>query len=210
MFGSIDRVTFVRAVVATALLLAVGGCSSGNPSPNYSSARPTSASPSASTPSSGSPVVPTTGPNVRPGEVPPTPDPVASENSAEGAQAFVAYYVRAIDWAYATSSPDFLRSYYATNCNNCVAFLDNVKEKTDQRYYYTGSRIRLNQVALVHNDNRMNAAYAVSAENAVSAGAVHAPNGRVISDFPAVDHFTLTTWLGYENGKWVILDQGKA
>lgn len=204
----------VAAVLAAVLLpAALAGCTSGTePGPNYSSV---SASPSASDTAphsptaSPSPSVPTTGPNVSPGESPPTPIPTVSSDSSDGALAFATYYIKMLDWVYATSQPAIVRTFYADGCTNCLTFLSNLESQVAGGHTYRGSRLSIDRQAIVTNDGRMSATFAVSTELTASPLQIVDGAGSISNQGPQTT-ITLTNWLKWLGTGWTIVDQGKA
>lgn len=194
-----------------AVVLLVAGCTKDKPDPNYSSVTPTaSTSTSQPPPTSTSPTdFPTTGPNVNPGEVAPTEPPGSDANSAEGAQAFETYYIKLVDWVYATSQPQILRPLYDTSCQNCTNFFSNLSGQVADGRTFKGSRISIQRLALVPNDKRSGASYAVSVEIAATALQILDRAGKV-TDQGAASTLTLTNWLKWTGDSWQIVDQGKA
>ena len=203
-FGPLLAATAALAVVLTA-------CDPGDdPQPNYSSVTPTaSASTSSSPTASPSPSVPTTGPNISPGEVAPTLPTIAEADSADAAQAFEGYYVRMIDWTYATSDPSILTPFYSDGCENCSNLQKNLNAQLQGGKTYRGSRFTIDRLALVDNDGRSGADFAISVEVSISALEILNAAGQVSDSAPA-SRLTLTNWLDWNGSKWLIVDQGKA
>ena len=194
-----------------AALLAVTACDpGGDPGPNYSSVSPTpSASTSASPTASPSPTVPTTGPNVSPGELAPTEPVDATTSTAESAQSFETYYVRTIDWVYATSVPQILEPFFAEGCTNCTNLLNNLQGQLEGGRSFRGSRFTIQRLAEVTNDGRNGADFAVSVEVAISPLQILDSTGEVTESAPETS-LTLTNWLRWDGSRWAIVDQGKA
>ena len=128
----------IRTIAALATL-ALAACSSAGgtdpstpplttPTTSVSIAPPTTSTPASSGSFSGPPRpttptipadVPRTGANTRPGEKPPLMPLEATQHTARGAQAFAAFFVKTIDWGYATVSGAYMRHYFATTCMSC-------------------------------------------------------------------------------------------
>ena len=56
--------------------------------------------------------VPRTGPNTRKGEQPPVMPVAATKHTADGAKAFAEFFIKTIDWGYATTSSAYMRHYF--------------------------------------------------------------------------------------------------
>lgn len=194
-----------------AVVLLAAGCTKDKPDPNYSSVTPTaSASTSQAPPTSTSPSVPTTGPNVNPGEVAPTQPASADSRTSDGAIAFLSYYYRLSDWAFATSQVSFLEPLFAPDCKACKEGQSNLASTFGNGQYVTGGRITTRSVQLVENDGRGGAEFAITGVFSVTAAEVHAAGGAVVRTFPASDQFQLTDWVKWDGKRWLIVDEGKA
>src|SRR4051812_41161247 len=108
----------VLALISAVALL--GGCTS-DAKPNTATVTPSGSTPSTSAPPpSASPTstprpypadVPLTGHNVKPGEKPPLYPAAARAHTQAGANAFAEFYMRTLDWAYATTNPSYMKHY---------------------------------------------------------------------------------------------------
>lgn len=195
----------------TAAALLASACTSDKPKPNYSSVTPTpSPTTSASkSPGSDSPDIPSSGPNSSPGESAPTQPSSALTGTAEAAQSFESYYIKLIDWMYATSAPRILEPLYDASCQNCRNFVSNLTTQVANGSTFRGSRISIQRLALVNNDGRAGADFAVSVEISATALKILDSAGKVTDQGPA-STLTLTNWLHWTGTSWVIVDQGKA
>jgi hypothetical protein len=92
--------------------------------------------------------VPTTGPNLRkPGERPPVEPVAATKHTSAGAKAFAEFFIRTIDWGFATTSGAYMRHYFQPSCVECrshASSLDATHKKGDHyiggRFIITGTR----------------------------------------------------------------------
>jgi Family of unknown function (DUF6318) len=128
-------------------MLAVA-CTSGSATPNLSpvsSVPQSSASRSASATPSPSAVypadVPLTGHNVRPGEKPPVYPAAAKAHSQAGANAFAEFFMRTLDWAYATTNPSYMKHYYGPTCGLCSGIATGIAKTAVERHMYEGGRL---------------------------------------------------------------------
>jgi hypothetical protein len=84
--------------------------------------------------------VPTTGPNAEPGETPPVMLVLATEHTPAGAKAFAEFFIKTIDWGFATMSGAYLRHYSAANCTTCVSLADGLDQARRAGHKYIGGR----------------------------------------------------------------------
>jgi hypothetical protein len=131
-------------------LLAVG-CTGSSATPNLS---PVSSAPPASVASSSVLVtpsvssvypadVPLTGHNVRPGEKPPVYPAAAKARTQEGANAFAEFFMKTLDWAYATTNPSYMKHYYGSTCGLCSGIATGMAKTAAKQEWYEGGRLRI-------------------------------------------------------------------
>ncbi|MDT4908366.1 MAG: hypothetical protein QOI69_1607, partial [Pseudonocardiales bacterium] len=154
--GQTRRLAVLGLLCALLGLTGCGGSSKPKqkftPTSTFSDPRGTG-SPAPSTPS-----VATTGPNVRPGEKPPTPPPGIRVNRPVGSLGFATYWMEALDWGYATTDSTLARSLYASSCTGCTRFLHNAIDVIRQRnQHFRGGRISVTATDLVPTDGHSGA-----------------------------------------------------
>ena len=131
--------------------LLVVACSRGSATPNLSpvsSAPPSSAgsvsvSASPSTSAAYPADVPLTGHNVRPGERPPVYPAAAKAHTQDGANAFAEFFMRTLDWAYATTNPSYMKHYYGPTCGLCSGIATGIAKTAAEQEWYEGGRLRI-------------------------------------------------------------------
>jgi hypothetical protein len=145
-----------RAFAAFLTLLVAGCTSSGAADPSTgvpsSSTPPPVSSPTSSPTSSGftgppkppTPTIPAdvprTGPNTKPGEKPPLMPLEATQHTSDGAKAFAEFFVKTIDWGYATISGTYIRHYSGSSCTTCATFADGLDKDRRAGEMYFGGR----------------------------------------------------------------------
>jgi hypothetical protein len=136
--------------------LLVSGCT-GDAELNTSTVPVTRSAPSTSTstsavPTSASPTptaqpypadVPLTGHNVKPGEKPPLYPAAAKARTQAGANAFAEFFMRTLDWGYATTNPSYLKHYSGPSCGLCTGLATGIKETAAQKHWYLGGRLTI-------------------------------------------------------------------
>lgn len=136
------------ALSLAALLSAA--CTRGSATPNLSpvsSAPPSSTAVSSSaapTPSAAYPAdVPLTGHNVKPGERPPRYPAAAAARTQAGANAFAEFFMRTLDWAYATTNPSYMKHYYGPTCGLCDGIAKTISKTASIKHWYLGGRLTI-------------------------------------------------------------------
>jgi len=143
------RAWLAGLAVGGALILLASGCTS-ETKPNTSTVPPPSTALSTSSaPTSASPTpsarpypadVPLTGHNVRPGEKPPLYPAAARAHTQAGANAFAEFYMRTLDWAYATTNPSYMKHYTGPSCGLCNGLATGISKTAAQHHWYLGGR----------------------------------------------------------------------
>ncbi|HEX8079819.1 MAG TPA: DUF6318 family protein [Jatrophihabitans sp.] len=137
-------------VLTAASALLVSSCT-GEAKPNASTAASTAPGTSAASPSA-SPAptdqaypadVPLTGRNLRPGEKPPLYPAAARARTQAGANAFAEFFLRTLDWAYATTNPSYMRHYSGPSCGLCNDLATEVRNTAAVRHWYEGGRLTI-------------------------------------------------------------------
>lgn len=145
-----------RAVLAltAASALLVSSCT-GDARPNTSTAPAASTAPSTSAAPTSAPVSPTptdqtypadvplTGRNLRPGEKPPLYPTAARARTQAGANAFAEFFLRTLDWAYATTNPSYMKHYSSPSCGLCNDLVTEIRNTAAVRHWYEGGRLTI-------------------------------------------------------------------
>jgi hypothetical protein len=137
------------SALAGALLALTAGCT-GEAGPNTSTVPTADSSPRISTaPTSASPTpparpypadVPLSGHNLKPGEKPPLYPAAARARTQAGANAFAEFYMRTLDWAYATTNPSYMKHYTGPSCGLCTGLATGISKTAALRHWYLGGR----------------------------------------------------------------------
>lgn len=200
-----------RVLAPVALIVVfVAGCTTGSgggdptrtPSVTSPVTTPTTPVESSSTPTHSTPPtkVPTTGPNVRPGEKPPKLDALGHQRSAPGVVEFATFWVRAIDWGYATTNPNILRGLFLPSCVVCENFLKNFSFTAAHHQHFEGGRVSILQAVLARSDTK-NGARAVDVT-------MKAAPLRIVTDAGVTvrrsrgERVTLRIWARWIRGNW--------
>jgi hypothetical protein len=107
-------------------------------------------SPAAISPSAGPqvlsvpPDVPTTGPNLTAAnERPPVMPVEATQHTPAGARAFAIFFIKTIDWGYATMSGAYLRHFSSSHCATCLSLAHDLDDDRRNGHVYIGGRSKI-------------------------------------------------------------------
>jgi hypothetical protein len=129
------------------LVLLASGCTSQATPHTTTAAQAASTAPSsASSTPSAQPYpadVPLTGHNLKPGEKPPVYPAAAKARTQAGANAFAEFYMRTLDWAYATTNPSYLKHYTNPSCRLCNDLATGISKTAALRHWHLGGRLTI-------------------------------------------------------------------
>jgi hypothetical protein len=196
------------AIVAVVAILA-SGCTSGESSPRpSSSASPSGPSTALTSPSPSRTGPLTTGPNVRPGEKPPTLPAAAKQHTPAGALAFAEYYFQAFDWGYATSDPFLVQEISGPKCTACQRYVNGLETLTQSAGYVRGGRVSLESAKLVTGSFRVKSDYVVELVNREQAVVLVKPGVTPTTAQAAVRDDTSLVFASWVAGRWQVDEVG--
>jgi len=145
----------LRCFVLALLGVLLAACTRGSASPNLS---PVSSAPRSSVAVSSVPVTPTsspaypadvplTGHNVRPGEKPPVYPAAAQARTQAGANAFAEFFMKTLDWAYATTNPSYMKHYSGASCGLCNGLAVGITKTAARHLWYEGGRFSIHRAS---------------------------------------------------------------
>ena len=153
MAGMGGRAWLAGLALVGALALLTSGCTGGDAAPNRSTVSVASSAPSTSTaPTSARPTptvrpypadVPLTGHNLKPGEKPPLYPAAAKARTQAGANAFAEFFMRTLDWAYATTNPSYMKHYAGPSCGLCAGLATGISKTAAEKHWYLGGRLTI-------------------------------------------------------------------
>lgn len=209
---------FVRSLVGFVLaigLCLLAACTRGSATPNLSpvSSTPANSPPSAPGTASASPSasavypadVPLTGHNVKPGEKPPLYPAAANARTQAGANAFAEFFMRTLDWAYATTNPSYMKHYYGPTCGLCSGIATGIAKTAAEHHWYEGGRLTILSAASAPiGPVTAPTDYCTTASISTSAQSVVDRSGRVYNGAGANDHLDWKLCAKAQARTWLI------
>ena len=185
---------------------------SGGATSSPTSTLPTSASPS-STPVTSvaptpTPTVATTGPNVRPGEKPPTYPAESLRNTSSGALAFATFWFLTLDWAYATMDTTLMSENSAPNCTDCALAISGFRQAARVGEHFSGGRLILRSSTFAPNDGRNGADQAVDVDLGEHQLRVVNALGKTLRSDTAVKSMIFRLWVRWNGHAWTAVQKG--
>jgi len=87
--------------------------------------------------------VPLTGHDVKLGEKPPLYPAAAQPSTQAGANAFAEFYLRTLDWAYATTNASYPKHYTGPSCGLCSELATGITKTAALHHWYLGGRLTI-------------------------------------------------------------------
>ncbi len=187
---------------------ALAGCTSDQPAQGDTSTPTLStySPPSYATAQASTPPI-TTGPNVRPGEKPPTFPASLEKNLPSAAGAFAAYWEQTIDWGYATVDSSLPRTAYSASCTGCERFMKIFDGARADGIHFRGGRLLVLAWTIQPNDHHSGATAVVDVTFSVEALDAINRSGKVVESDPAVARVTDRVWMRWMTGmRWTVAD----
>ena len=177
----------------------LAGCSARGSEPGGRSASPDPTA--ALTSASAAP----TYPNARPGEN--SPVRPADALSGAGAEAFAVYFVKVIDWAYATMDSTLLEQASSSECALCTGFIEESARRNAAGQRAMGSRSTILNSYLSGGsdptDQLVNVVFSATALDVVDA------NGVTVGSADAIPMFQMNVRVEYRADGWIVVDATK-
>ena len=168
--------------------------------------RTTPAAPSTSASAPSAPTVPadvpTTGPNLRSrGEKPPIEPVAALEHTPEGAKAFAEFFIKTIDWGFATTSSKYMRHYYEATCIECENAARGLDSAARARHHFIGDRFTIRRVETVA---RSGSAHGLDIYFDVTSTEVVDQAGKFVDALGALINFRERVQVTWSRGQWKV------
>jgi hypothetical protein len=194
-------------ILAIPVVLAVA-CGGGGHSAASSNTTPTSTRPStavSTTPARTGPL--STGPGVQPGEKPPVLNEDAKQHTPAGALLFANYYIRALDWSFATNDSYLLKAISSPTCPACnryITALDGLGEGE----HLTGSRIGIVSDRLITGSFKVKSDAVVKFVLNDQAAVIVKPSSAPSTVAPAARHDVSLVFVSWIAGAWKVVEEG--
>ena len=149
----------------------------------------------------------TTGPNVRPGEHPPSAPAGLRRHDPSGALELAAYYFAALDWSIATNDAVLLVPLASASCKPCAATIQNLVSLSTSKRRIVGGRIRVNSLDLVSGHFSVSSDVVVKVEATQGFEKLLGPGGNLVHTVPPSSESSLV-FASWQNGSWKVVDLG--
>jgi Family of unknown function (DUF6318) len=148
----------------------------------------------------------TTGPNMSPGETPPTFPAEYRQHDATGALAVALYYYQAFDWGYATNDAQLIQQISAPNCTACTRYISTINELAAHGGYIQRGRIRVLSGKLITGTFRFKSDYVAEVLINEEPVIVHSPSAAPSTAEPALMSDPSLIFVSWTASGWKIVE----
>jgi hypothetical protein len=133
----------------------------------------------------------------------------ATQHTQPGAVAFAEFFIRTIDWGFATTSGAYMRHYFQSGCVECLSHANGLDNTRKAGHHYLGSRFTITRSSIgsvgAHNAERS----IIVTFNLSSLEVVDAHNTFITGD---IAHRGLREqlWLAWRLNAWTVVDSAPA
>jgi hypothetical protein len=135
-----------------------------------------------------------------PGEKPPVEPVAALAHTAAGAKAFAEFFIKTIDWGYATIDGSYIRHHSSANCISCASLADGLDKDRAAGRRYLGGRLAIIESSPVARGWQHGEVVAANG----TAFEVVTRSGKPVSAEPAHPHLRYTVTLEWANDHWLV------
>ena len=141
--------------------------------------------------------------------VPAMPE-AAREESPEGLEAFLGYWLEQLSQAYESGDLTAIESITGEECGSCNNFFDSITDRYANGGWISGGDIVLESFGTTF-EKRPDESIHGYVEITQGAGAFYNPDGSVSTDVPAeTERSYIVFFATYESGAWTLVDFGTA
>jgi hypothetical protein len=201
------RVLPLAAVALSAIVGLTTACTSGhgaNPSTIPApSGTPTTTPTLSPTPTRTGPL--TTGPNMSPGENPPTFPTAATAHTATGALQFAYYYYDAFDWSIATNDSYLIPHISLPSCQACRRLINGLADLRSRGQVLHGGRLSISSASIVSGSFNFKSDYVIKVILKEGNETLEQPDGSLATVAPAADTTSLV-FVSWFTDAWKIVE----
>jgi hypothetical protein len=130
---------------------------------------------------------------------------LATKHTAEGAVAFAAFFIRTVDWGYATTSPTYMNHYFQPSCLECRNLRTFLVTAVERNGYYRGSRLTISQATRGAVGGEFSAEYSTVVTSSATGWDVVDVNGKSLGSGPPSDKAKDEVWTAWVEDGWTVV-----
>lgn len=137
-------------------------------------------------------------------EQPPAMPATALQHSPAGARAFAEFFVKTIDWGYATTSGSYMRHYYSATCEQCPLIAGSFTNATAKKQHYVGGRFAILSTREVTEPPHFGSEHTFDIQ--IKVGAVYLVDSKnKITGLDTAYTSKLQVWAAWSHNRWTIV-----
>jgi len=150
--------------------------------------------------------VPLTGLNLlTPSEKPPVMPTAATRHDAAGAVAFAEFFIRTLDWGYATTSSAYMRHYFEPSCDRCAILAGTLDGAQHDNVHFVGQRMTITSATKESVSDAHQAEYATAVATSITASQAVDASGAVKNADAADPAHVESVFVAWERDHWSVV-----
>lgn len=129
---------------------------------------------------------------------------LATKHTDAGAKAFAKFFIRTIDWGFATTSGAYMRHYFQHSCVECRSHADGLDNTRKAGGHYLGGRFTVTGVGTVHSDMSHGAELSVAVTFNITSVEVVGAKDQFKNAAPAYRGWHSKLWLAKKGAAWTV------
>jgi hypothetical protein len=130
----------------------------------------------------------------------------ATQHTDRGARAFAAFFIKTIDWGFATVNGRYAQHFSAPQCSGCLAFIRSFNTDRREHHRYLGGRVTIKRVRLLGHPDGKRADYTAAVLYDLSAYVELAPSGKPVDGDRAQSNQRFYESIGWHHDAWFVED----
>jgi hypothetical protein len=126
----------------------------------------------------------------------------ATQHTPDGAKAFAEFFIKTIDWGYATTSSAYMRHYFQHACVGCRSTADALDRARRKKHHFIGDRFTIKSATMTGPVTTQKAHVVVTFD--VESVEVVDKNGKPVDAAPAANGFRELVTLSWHGTQWAI------
>ena len=125
----------------------------------------------------------------------------ATQHTADGAKAFAEFFIKTIDWGYATTSSTYMRHYFGKSCIGCNSTARALDKARRQQHHFIGDRLILRAAQIKSSDavhSQLLATFDVTSAEVVDR------NDKYVHAVPALIDYRELLTLAWSSDQWSV------
>lgn len=128
----------------------------------------------------------------------------ATQHTPEGARAFAEFFIKTIDWGYATTSSTYMRHYFQKSCIECANVVEGIDRVRNAHEHFVGDRFTIIRSAATKAHSAGLSESLVWPKFNVSSGEIVTSQGKFVDGDAAHPGYQEEVTLRWSDNAWTV------